>query len=261
MKCVKRGFTLVELLVVVSIIAVLLAILIPSMQKARYQTQKVVCIRNMQQQIYVFFVYAQDFSGKFPKHDARLPMRVKDTGYSSDFNPWSALKNKYMINSQILICPITRVFGGMYANTKDASPPSGGRSWGGWDGVEPGTKKPVDVISIAYAWHANYTPTLSKNEKPRAITFYDGEAAWPMSYTQCKSLSVFVTHPYFDNDWGLYDFTHGGALQKANIKIKDSKSIDVPIGYSDGRVRVTSKSSPKKRASYLGDRGVNNIYY
>ena len=44
-----KGFTLVELLVVISIIAVLLAILIPSLNKAKEQAKKIVCQNNMRQ--------------------------------------------------------------------------------------------------------------------------------------------------------------------------------------------------------------------
>ncbi|HBG27902.1 MAG: hypothetical protein A2Y10_16405 [Planctomycetes bacterium GWF2_41_51] len=47
---VDKAFTLVELLVVISIIALLLAVLMPALSKAREQARKVVCSSNLKQQ-------------------------------------------------------------------------------------------------------------------------------------------------------------------------------------------------------------------
>jgi prepilin-type N-terminal cleavage/methylation domain-containing protein len=61
----KRGFTLVELLVVISIIALLLSILMPSLNKVREQGKSVVCAANLHQFGLVFAMYAQNNNDRF----------------------------------------------------------------------------------------------------------------------------------------------------------------------------------------------------
>ena len=64
---INRGFTLIELLVVIAIIALLLAILGPSLGAAQDKVEEVVCRSNMKQWAMVYALYANNNNDSFPQ--------------------------------------------------------------------------------------------------------------------------------------------------------------------------------------------------
>ena len=62
----RRGFTLVELLVVIAVVAVLAAMLLPVLSRARESARKAACQSNLRQIGTAFRLYASDYDGLYP---------------------------------------------------------------------------------------------------------------------------------------------------------------------------------------------------
>ncbi len=82
------GFTLIELLVVIAIIAILMAILIPALNRAREQGKRAVCLNNVRSLTTAWVMYCDDFDGKLPK------------GYADSYDGWIHLVPGYSYNRE-----------------------------------------------------------------------------------------------------------------------------------------------------------------
>ncbi len=100
----NKGFTLIELLVVIAIIALLMALLMPSLQRAKKQARGVLCQSNLRQWGLYFSLYADDNGGRFHRGWNAGP-------YYND--SWLVvLRPYYLHNKNLLYCPTaTKVWG------------------------------------------------------------------------------------------------------------------------------------------------------
>ena len=102
----KRGFTLVELLVVIGIIALLVSILLPALGKARQQASLVACASNMRQIASWGLMYASEHRGVLPTHgssgtsqsyydapDSGLPWAGNNAWYQKAGEPYNLWKS------------------------------------------------------------------------------------------------------------------------------------------------------------------------
>src|SRR5688500_11494274 len=111
----RPAFTLVELLVVIGIIAVLIAMLLPALQKAKEQANAVKCSNNMKQLMTAFLTFAHDNKGHLPgnranwseKEEWKQDFLYGKYVWSSNFDkaPQNGTIWKYVRNYEVYRCP------------------------------------------------------------------------------------------------------------------------------------------------------------
>lgn len=95
----RHGFSLLELLIVIAIMALLMALLLPAIQRVRTAADKMICGNNLKQIGIALHMFCNDHAGRFPATTHTLPFNVDQT--------WIYTLAPYLENvDKIRICPV-----------------------------------------------------------------------------------------------------------------------------------------------------------
>ena len=240
-----RGFTLVELLVVIGIIAVLITILLPALNTAREKAKRAQCANNIRTFLQATTMYANQNKGKVPMH-AGASNWLWDIQY--DTRDWFV--EQANISPEMFYCPsYSHMEDGMWTFTGPPSPGGANFMIAGyfWMARRPGLKAPTATT---------FTPNTMTN---MAFNFPD-EDRWVERITD-KTLKrgpgqlVMMTDIVLSNvansrNWsnnnfitvrGGYPFAHGTSHRDR------MKPIGGNVGYTDGHVEWTPFDFMKDR--------------
>jgi prepilin-type N-terminal cleavage/methylation domain-containing protein/prepilin-type processing-associated H-X9-DG protein len=170
----KRAFTLIELLVVIAIIAILAAMLLPALSRAKTKAQDIQCRNNAKQIVLFMTMYATDNQGKLISYDdpnglyalwiGRLQVIYRQT------------------NNPVRICPATR----------DATP---------W--IQPPTAALAGCGVADYTWDWVYGAPNYHGSYGINGWCYSGEGTTAQGYYNKEAAIIFTSMtPYFsDSAW------------------------------------------------------------
>ncbi len=223
----KHGFTLVELLVVVSIIALLIALLLPALNQARAVAQQAVCLSNGRSIGLCFHMYNND-QGKLPY--AALSESGKSIGWDDLLNGYDGrnLSSDQINRSSSEV----EMPGKLYACPRDRRTSS-----------QP-TQKPRSYAPLVGLWAGSGTPPAS----PGTLEGKDYDHV----YGLCTAGSVPAASYQYPVAWSI-------ALSRVPQPADTIMITERLQGNGLGRTNYSGVSNPKDQTGTSGNGAASGI--
>jgi prepilin-type N-terminal cleavage/methylation domain-containing protein/prepilin-type processing-associated H-X9-DG protein len=103
----NHAFTLIELLVVIAIIAILAAMLLPALSKAKARAWTITCNSNLHQISLGLIMFADDNSGRFPQSGGSIAWNTANP--DAPTNGWMQQIFQYVQSTNVYHCPSNKL--------------------------------------------------------------------------------------------------------------------------------------------------------
>ena len=97
MKHTQKTFTLIELLVVIAIIAILAAMLLPALSKAREKARAISCVNKLKQMGTGYILYADDHNDNIVPNSMNIP--------AGKYLWWTFVQSYINVDNKFFACP------------------------------------------------------------------------------------------------------------------------------------------------------------
>jgi prepilin-type N-terminal cleavage/methylation domain-containing protein/prepilin-type processing-associated H-X9-DG protein len=216
----RRGFSLIELLVVIGIVALLLGVLLPVLGLARQTGRAAVCLSNLRQMSLALHGYSDDHNDRFPLFSVFEPPRQRYWFGLGDAS--GPLENRELDRRRGLISPYLSagVEDGLLCPAFPYDHPDFMRKF-----RDRACSYGININLAPYQFNAFNNPRVPVRRdgiaRPSAVmTFADGVQFWQLEnrfnegfYLGIDDLSYSRPDPLDDPNGGFAHFRHGGRTQ------------------------------------------------
>jgi prepilin-type N-terminal cleavage/methylation domain-containing protein/prepilin-type processing-associated H-X9-DG protein len=213
----RNGFTLLELLVVVAIIAILIALLLPAISRAKDKTKQTVCKNNLQQISLGIHMYLDDQNNGSPGNTnaANYPI-LSWTDYRGLIKDYIGVKGAASPQDMVFACPADSFFCDMSGHGRGL--------------VRQPMHEQSDHAFTSYAYNAAQFTTPSRTNAPPTTNYY-GIAGRRLESVPHSTTTVLIAEMPAFAPYSWHEPKR--PFSKDNATFNDAKNM---VSFVDGHV-------------------------